>query len=624
MIEYLFKTFIPYTIAKDNVRASYAKNLVGACLISIIASPVYAIMYYYLNYADAIYFILPAEILMLSSLVVLKHTLSISFSSSVFVGAFTCLICVLSYNLGDIDAAVIVWLTLTPLIAAFTGGIRSGYIWCVISLIAMSLFYFLHYFHFTFPLSTITNPLLIQYVEIIGLTIVVTTLVAFYELNKLTGLKMLRNIAYVDSLTGLPNRLAYEVILAETIDRAEKNKSTFSIIHLDIDKFKEINIIYGKPIADLLLQEIVMRIKRYIQYTNIMARVGGDEFKVIVEKIQNREEMNEIANIILMCLKVPFTIQKHEITITASMGLAVFDNTNNSGQFVDQYVELALNKAKYSGGNNLQIFDETLASEEALRIELSGYLPDAIANNELSLNYQLQFDASNIKKITGIEVLLRWENNTYGEIPSDYFIPIAERIGVIPHLGDWVLKEACMQYMSWFRDGLVNNILIAVNISARQLYHPNFVDYVENTIKETGMMPANLELELTETEIITDIKRAIEVLTALKSLGVRIVIDDFGSGYTSLSYLTMLPVSGIKMDKSFLNNMLKTSEASIIIEAIIDLAHKVRLSVVAEGVETKDELVCLQKFKCDSIQGFYLSIPKDFKQTTDLLRSKIG
>lgn len=616
--ERIYKALIPDDIASDIVKYSYAKNLVSACVISIIASPIYAFLYYLLHDHAAAYAILFVEVLILCSLAVLKYFRSLFYCNIIFIASFTCLIFWITYTLGGIHAETAYWLILPPIIAAFIGGMRAAYFWCVISLMLTSYMYFLEYNGVHLPISPIKNAMLLQYISICGLAIIIVLLIHFYEIGKKSSLERLRFIAYHDELTGLPNRIAYEEILMRAVEKAKRHHSQFAVFYIDIDQFSKINTIFGRNVGDWLLRELVLRIKRYIRHTDIMARVGGDEFKIVIEITHSNEAISELADIILMAIKLPYHIKKDEINITASIGIAVYSKDGAMENLIDRYADIALSKAKSIGGNTLQYFTESLAQEEALQAEVEYHLSDAIRNNELSLYFQPQFDIKQPTRITGVEALLRWNNKKLGEVPPGIFIPIAEKMGIISQFGEWILKEACQQYVMWMRAGLIN-VPLAINVSVHQLYNEHFLSFVEDLIKQTRIPPDRLELELTETAIITDLPRAINMMHSLNNLGVRFVIDDFGAGYTSLSYLDRLPISVLKMDKSFLDDLLSSVHRSTIIASIIELAHKINLVVIGEGVENLEQLNYLEQINCDYAQGYYLCMPLDVVSMQNLL-----
>lgn len=614
-IDAIFKKFIPAKLQQEELSFSYAKNLVGAGIISFFTAPIYAVFYYFLHDLKAAIMVLIAELFMILSVLSLRIFDSLTFSNNLFIITFTGLMAWLTYHLGGIYSATAYWLTLPPLIAIFIGGLRFGIIWCAILIMVTTYFYIIHIYHFIFPPLSVSDPLLLQYIAICGLNLVILYLAYFYETAKQASFKNLHYLAYHDPLTNLANQLAYREILTEALAKAKKDHSSLAIIFLDIDNFRKINNVFGRAVGDLLLQDIVQRINHYIRHTDRMARVAGDEFKILLENFKDIFVVKEIVNIIFMAVKIPYHIQKHEIRITASVGVAIYPMNDIDINLIDQYADIALFKAKNMGGNLVQYFADTLAKEEAFRLEIENNLPHAIRNNEFYLNFQLQFDAQNPTKVTGLEALMRWNSKKYGDVPSSLFIPVAERIGLIAQLGEWVFREACLQFSKWSKTNKVNDAILAINISVHQLYDENFIPAVQKILQDTRINPAYLEVELTETAIITDLPYAITILQKLAEMGIKTVIDDFGSGYTSLGYLTRLPLSGLKIDKSLLDNAFNEKSNSIILESIIELAHKIHLKVVVEGVETLEQLNYLTAIGCDEVQGFYLSKPLDVEST---------
>ena len=530
-----------------------------------------------------------------------------------FVTSLASLIFWLTYSLGGLYSSAAYWIILPPLIATFIGNIKLGYCWSIISLIGATVIYLLQNANCPFPIPPITNPLLLQYLGICGLNLVILSVLYFYEINIKANLIKLRFIAYHDLLTGLPNRMAYQQALEKATQTAQQQHTDFSIYCINIDNFKKINAIFGQDIANHLLHDIPKRIKRHTSYAENMSRVGGDEYKIIIENIKSADEHQEISNVILATLRIPYHIKKHEIHITASIGVATYHPDDENNIHIDRYADLALLKAKSLGGNNFQYFTEALAKESTLQIAIELNLPEAIARNELQINFQPIFHAANTNKITGYEVLMRWHSKLLGNIPPSVFIPVAEKIDIISQLDQWALKEACKTYKAWQQANLLDDeIYFSVNVSPQQLYDDLFVQSIHKTLEETGVATKNVVIELTESSIITDPLRAMMILKNLNDLGIKSVIDDFGAGQTSLSYLAMLPVSAVKIDKSFIDIMLMSKgNHDIIVKFIIELAHKLNLKVVSEGVETAAQLNYLTEIQCDYIQGFYLSKPLD-------------
>jgi diguanylate cyclase (GGDEF)-like protein len=609
--EKIFSFFVSPAISKDDAAFSSAKNLLGTCFIAFVTSPFYAWIYYLLHDNEGALVILIGEIVMLSSLIALKYSKTPTIAGNIFVFSLTLLLTWLSYHLGGLQAPTTYWLVLPPLIALFVGNIKSGLVWCFINLILILGIYLLEASHYVFPTPPITDMLLLQMLDTCGLAIVAISLIIFYEKEKQKNIERLTNLAYQDPLTNIPNRLAYEKILENSIYQAKTNAASFAILLIDIDNFRRVNNLFGEAIGNLLLKEIVHRIKNNILRTESMARVGGDQFKLLIEvKSSEDEAIKEIANILLMALKIPYLINKNEIKIAASIGIAVYSPGKTTDFLIDRYADSAVQNAKKLGGDNYQFYTVAIATEEAFHLEIERNLPYAIMENELELYFQPQFFTKQSSQIACVETLLRWNSKTLGEVPPDIFIPMAEKIGMISLLGKWVLKEACKVYVEWMKHEKFNSaITLAINISPTQLYSKDFLDTVKEVLSETGIPPDKLEFELTETAIITDEHNVISILQRLKNLGICTVIDDFGAGYTALSYLSALPVTGIKLDKLLLDNMMKARNSAVVIESIVELAHRINLKVVAEGIENNEQLAYLANINCDLAQGYFLSKP---------------
>jgi diguanylate cyclase (GGDEF)-like protein len=619
-LERIFQIFIPENIEKDILAYPHARNIVGACLLSVVTVPLYVFVYYYLYLYEAIYALLIAEFFMVSALFFLKYLHSLNLANNVFLTAMTLLFCWLIYYLGGIFSATTYWLALPPLLAAFMGGKKAGLIWCGISISLLSIILVLQISAFPFPQANPDTLLFLQYSGIFGLTLVLITMAYFYETGKQIALERLHYLAYHDSLTNIPNQIAYQKRLEEIIFQHRNKMQDMSIINFDIDGFNRINTIFGTKIGDILLQHMVNRAKQYIGHHTMIARINSNNFKIIVQNGYT-DKARGIADVLFMALKTPYYINNQEIHITLSMGIAIgnIHSEHNDPMFIDRYAELALAKAKSLGGNNLQYFDEKLAKEHALQINIEKQLPNAISNNELYLSFQPQFETKRPTIIRGMEVLIRWHNKELGEISPALFIPVAERIGIVSQLGEWVMREACKQFMEWHRLDLVNQVNLSVNLSAQQLYDESIINIIENVLQDSQIPPASLILELTETAILTDIEYAMVIMKKINALGIKLVIDDFGSGYTSLNYLDILPIIGIKMDKDFVKNMLAQDMRGTMIQSIIDLAHKMKLKVVVEGVETTAQLTYLDRINCDMVQGYFLSKPLNTEDLQKLL-----
>ncbi len=621
MIEYLYRLFIPRQMLNDITNLTYVKNLVAACAIAAFTIPFYAVIYYWLGYTPGAIGMLIGLVFMWSSLIALNVFNSFNAAKLIFITAVLTLLFWLVFQTGGIDSTAAYWLILPPLLAAFIGGIRLSVLCCTVCVFYLTLLYLLVESGYIFPLHPLRDPLVLQVMGIEGLCFVIVALAFFYETAKASSLARLEYLAYHDSLTGLMNRDAFERALREKIDSIKHSNASFSVLHIRIDNLKKIYEIFGNDIGDLLLMGIVDRLQRYLPTVKPMARISGSGvIKLIADRTmeEKHDKTKELANIITFVLKAPFKLREHEILVTSSIGVAYYQG---DGILVDHHAGLALSRAKKLGGNRVQYFTDEIAHEEKRLLYIENNLRHAIKNNEFSLCYQPQFSLKEKNKISGIEVLLRWRQTTLGSVASDIFIPIAERVGMIPSIGEWVMKESCQQFMVWRSQNLLSEAMtLAVNISVHQIYNENFVAMVQRILQETGIPPANLELELTETAVISDATYVVDIMKKLANIGIKVLLDDFGVGYTSLKFLVALPVSGIKIDKAFIDNLPNDRNKAMLIASLINFAHKIHIKVIAEGVEHESQLRYLNSINCDDVQGYLLSKPLDTVAMTELFK----
>lgn len=621
MIEYLYRTLIPRQMFSEITHLTYIKNLIAACAIATFTLPLYAALFYWLGYSEGAIGTLICLLGIYLSVGILVFFHEFNVAKFIFIAAVIVTQFWLVYGTGQFYSPVLYWLILPPLLAAFIGGIRFGVLCCTICIFYLTTLYILVIRGYVFPIHPLKDPLLLQVLSIQGLCVVVVALAYFYETAKENSLAKLEYLAYHDSLTGLMNRDAFERALKEKINAITHTKSSFSVLHIRIDNLKKIYEIFGNDIGDLLLIAIVDRLRRYLPTVKPMARIAGSGvIKLIADRSieEQHDKTKELANIIIFVLKAPFKIREHEILVTSSIGVAYYQG---DGVLVDHHAGLALSRAKKLGGNRVQYFTDEIARDEKRLLYIENNLRHAIKNNEFSLCYQPQFSLKDKNKITGIEVLLRWRQTTLGNVSSEMFIPIAERVGMIPSIGEWVMREACQQYMCWRSQNLLNETLtLAVNISVHQIYNENFIAMVRRVLEETGIPPANLELELTETVVISDANYVIDVMKKLSDMGIKVLLDDFGVGYTSLKFLVALPVSGIKIDKAFVDNLPNDRNKGMLIASLINFAHKIHIKVIAEGVENDAQLHYLNTIHCDDVQGYLLSKPLDTMAMTALFK----
>lgn len=425
----------------------------------------------------------------------------------------------------------------------------------------------------------------------------------------------LTQLAYYDPLTGLPNRRMFHDRLAQALARAEGQKKLVGILFLDLDRFKIVNDTLGHLFGDLLIQSAANRLLKTVHKGDTVARLGGDEFTIILTDINNEDDAAQIAQKIVKQFVKPFQLGEHEVFISTSIGITIYPIDDSDIEDLIKNADTAMYQAKASGRNTYEFYSAQVhATAEEQRV-LETALRKAVQQDELELyfqpqvrvQHQLQVDRF-IGEVSGVEALLRWRHPKLGLVYPDRFIPLAEETGLIVPIGEWVLRAACKQHLAWKKAGLPV-IRMSVNLSARQLQDPGIVDLVLRVIDETGMDPSCLELELTEGMILHNIEEVAAQLGEFKAMGILISIDDFGTGHSSLSNLQMLPIDEIKIDKSFIHNITHDSQNAAIVETIIDMAHKLSLRVVAEGVELQEQLIYLHDLNCDLMQGYYFSRP---------------
>ncbi|MDH4263771.1 MAG: EAL domain-containing protein [Spirochaetia bacterium] len=411
-----------------------------------------------------------------------------------------------------------------------------------------------------------------------------------------------------DPLTNLPNReLFFNRLNKLLMKEVEGQVNLFAILILDIDRFQLINETLGHSKGDHLIQKVSQRLFGLIEPGDTIARLTGDEFGIITEKYCTVGELTHFVGKLQDSLRSPILIDDQEITITASIGIKLYEGGEESTLSVLRDADTALHRAKNKGPSSYSFFIQKMTLESHQTLKLENDLRKAIDNNNLELHFQPQLDL-NTNKIMGVEALLRWNHPELGNIPPSKFIPIAENAGIIVEIGNWVIVEALKKCKKWSTNE-INNLKISVNFSSLQLKEKNLISLITKKIQDYIGCSNRLQIEMTESILMENPKESIEIIKELKKLGIELAIDDFGTGYSSFTYLKMLPVNTLKIDVSFIENIIDNESDRSIVMAIISMAHSMKIKVIAEGVETKEQMMILKKLKCDSIQGYYISKP---------------
>jgi len=424
--------------------------------------------------------------------------------------------------------------------------------------------------------------------------------------------KIIEKLAYYDSLTNLPNRSLLKDRVHKALQNAQRYKNKIAIIFLDLDHFKLINDTLGHSIGDKLLIYISKLLKQQLRESDTLSRIGGDEFVILLPNINLISDVERLANKILSAFKGQHIIDKHQLYITTSIGISIYPDSSNDMDELITNADTAMYDAKQDGRNNYKIYSKSMGNHISSQMSIEQDLKDAVNNKTgLEVFYQPKID-TNTNTISGAEALIRWNHPTKGLIFPDDFIHVAESTGIILDMGNWIIEESISQIKEWNNLGFID-IKIAINLSPRQFQDKNLVPFIFSMISKYDINPKQLEFEITETMSMSNISATLRVLNELKKIGVSIAIDDFGTGYSSLSYLKRFPINTLKIDKSFVMDMIEDDGDKVIVQTIISMAHSLGFTTVAEGVESDKHVKTLKDMKCDELQGYNFSkaIPKD-------------
>ena len=434
--------------------------------------------------------------------------------------------------------------------------------------------------------------------------------------QKLAGERIAHQATH-DALTGLPNRTLFERRLAAAVEQTTEGETEVGVLFFDLDRFKQINDTLGHPVGDKLLQEVAARLKKSVRRHDTVARMGGDEFTVLMPDSAGQIEVEETARRVLEAMDAPFTIEGQEMFVTGSIGVSLAPRDGTDAAALLKNADTAMYRAKEEGRDGYRVYTPSMNARAKDRLELENHLRRALDKNELYLLYQPQVDLAS-GHIFGVEALIRWENPVLGKVSPGQFIPLAEETGLIIPVGDFVLREAAAQAARWYQAGMP--IRMSVNLSGRQFEQPWVVDLIAEVLRESQLPPEYLDIEMTEGMLVKG-ENVLKRLNELKALGVRLSIDDFGTGYSSLSYLRTFPLDVLKIDRSFVTPMGKDPKGEPMVRALVELGHACGMEVIAEGVETEEQRAALAALGCDAMQGFLFS-PATTARDVELLGRK--
>ncbi len=466
-----------------------------------------------------------------------------------------------------------------------------------------------------FPISVIAAPIIEE-------GRIIASITAFSDITELKRREEEINVlAHHDALTGLPNRRLFRDIITVELAQARRNRKKMGVLFLDLDRFKDINDTLGHDTGDLLLQEVARRFKISIRQSDTIARIGGDEFNIIIPDITQAEAAAEVARKIIDSLRRPLTIADHHLMITTSIGISVYPDDTEELDNLLNYADMAMYHAKESGRNQYRFYNPAINIRTLERMKFESRLRQALDRGELVLYFQPLVDVPTRQTVSA-EALVRWAHPEMGLLEPRQFIPAAEEIGLITSIDEWVLRAACSQIKKWMDSGL-SRMCVTVNLSAKEFQSPDLARTVKTVLKRTRLSPKCLSIELTESTAMDNIELTVSRLNELRDIGVQISIDDFGTGYASLNYLKRLPIRRLKIDRVFVREIETNPDDRALISAVVKMAHTLEMKVIAEGVETENQLSFLSSTNCDEAQGFLFSRPVSAGEFEDRLLKKM-
>jgi diguanylate cyclase (GGDEF)-like protein len=469
-------------------------------------------------------------------------------------------------------------------------------------------------------LGIVLGSLLAIYAVILGITLRYRRLIGEKEAERLAQEERIRHQAYHDALTGLPNRASFAEHIEEAVRRARRTGWTLGVMFLDLDRFKVVNDSLGHDSGDQLLRVAAGRIKRSVRDSDMLFRMGGDEFTVLLESVRGPEETAAVARRIIDTIAEPVQLQQHEIRTTVSIGMALFPKDDPAGERLVKSADTAMYRAKELGRNRFEFFTAEMNRRVENQLLLGAALRRAVEEEEFVLHFQPRVEGMS-RKVVGVEALLRWRHPERGLVPPADFVPLLEETDLITQVGDWVLQAACRQAREWQDRGLP--LRVSVNISSRQFRSASLVDSVAATLQASGLAPGSLELELTESLLVENAEGAISIMARLKQLGVVLSIDDFGTGYSSFGYLRQFPIDLLKVDRVFVRDVTTNPKDAAIVRAISALARSLGIGFVAEGVEETSQAEYLETCDCAEMQGYLFCPPVPAEELPEIL-SRFG